>query len=36
MYKAGGARYTVGGAAALLYPAAGKKDSDKCNRIISY
>jgi hypothetical protein len=36
MYQAGGASYTVGGAAATLYPAAGKKVSNKYNGIISY
>jgi len=36
MYQAGGATYTVGGAAATLYPAAGKKISSKCNGIVSY
>jgi hypothetical protein len=36
MYQAGGANYTVGGAAITLYPAAGKKVSYKCNGILSY
>jgi hypothetical protein len=36
MYQAGGANYTVGGAAAILYAAAGKKVSNKYNGIVSY
>jgi hypothetical protein len=36
MYQAGGASYTVGSTAATLYPAAGKKVSNKYNGIVSY